>query len=208
MCDGIEKIRVLIKESKYISDEIDKLIKDETIDFDIRCKVEAEKYLPFYKEHIREFDICNICLTYHNNWILIDSIQTVFFINLNFKLLNIVNNIKNRRPNLEKGYPKIETYKNNNDSQTLFSLGYEIKHFLVDIDFMARYWLSFLDYLGYDPAPVKLYMELFKKEYPEYDKDLSDFLKLPASEQSRISQRIKKKTAWIYFKYKIKNFFN
>lgn len=113
--DGIEKTMVLTKESKYISDEIDKLSKDETIDFDIRCKVEAEKYLPFYKEHIREFDICNICLTYHNNWILIDSVQAVFFINLNSKLLHIVNNIKNRRPNLEKGYTKIEklfeTYK-------------------------------------------------------------------------------------------------
>ena len=208
--DGIERTMTLVKDSKHISDEVDELRKDETMDFDIRRKVEAEKYLSYYKEHIGEFKICNICLTYHNNWILIDSVQTVFFINLNFKLLNIVNNIKNRRPNLEKEFPEIEklyeTYKNDNDYQTLINLGYEIHRFLVDIEFMAKYWFALLDYLGYDPMPVKLYMELFKKEYPEYDENLSEFFKLPASEQNRMSRKVQNKATRIYLNTESKTF--
>jgi hypothetical protein len=209
--DGIERTIKLVKDSKYISDEVKELRKDEKIDFDTRRKSEAEKYLSFYKNHIAEFKICNIALTYHNNWILIDSVQTVFFINLNFKLLNIVNNIKNRRPNLERVFPEIEKlyekYKEDNDDYTLIELGNEIRRFLVDIDFMAKYWFALLDYLGYDPMPVKLYMELFKKEYPEYDDNLSVFLSLPVSEQNKMSHKVQNKATWIYFKYRIQNFF-
>ena len=43
-----------------------------------------------------------------NNDILIESLQSCFFLNLNFKLLSIVNNIKNRLPNIRNGYPEIK----------------------------------------------------------------------------------------------------
>ena len=157
-----------------------------------------------------DFEICNIALTYPNNWILIDSVQTVFFINLNFKLLNIVNNIKNRRPNLEDEYPKIESlftlYEENGDDKVLIELGHEIHRSLVDIDFMSKYWFSLLDYLGYDPMPIKLYIELFKKEYPDYE-NMSEFLKLPVAQQNKISRKVQKKASKIYLKYRIQNFF-
>lgn len=209
--DGIERTMDLIKDSKRVSEEVEELIETENMDFDMRRKAEAEKYLSFYRNHIGEFKICNICLTYHNNWILIDSVQTVFFINLNFKLLNLVNNIKNRRPNLEKEFPEIEKlyekFKNNEDDFTLINLGYEIRHFLVDIEFMAKYWYDLLDYLGYDPMPIKLYMEIFKKEYPYYEENLTEFFKLPVSKQNKMSRKVKNKVAWIYFNYRIKNFF-
>lgn len=209
--DGIERTMDLIKDGKKISEEVEELREDENTDFDTRRKIEAEKYLSFYKNHIGEFKICNICLTYHNNWILIDSVQTVFFINLNFKLLNIVNNIKNRRPNLEKEFPEIENlykkYKNEEDDLTLINLGHEIRRFLVDIEFMAKYWYALLDYLGYDPIPIKLYMEIFKKEYPEYDENLTEFFKLPVSKQNKMSRKVQNKVTWTYFKYRIKNFF-
>lgn len=171
--DGIERTHELIKESKELSNEIEELEKDPNMDFNVYRKEEALKYLAFYKKHKGDFEICNIALTYPNNWILIDSVQTVFFINLNFKLLNIVNNIKNRRPNLEDEYPKIESlftlYEENGDDKVLIELGHEIHRSLVDIDFMSKYWFSLLDYLGYDPMPIKLYIELFKKEYPDYE---------------------------------------
>ena len=132
-------------------------------------------------------------------------------INLNFKLLNIVNNIKNRRPNLEKEFPEIENlykkYKNEEDDLTLINLGHEIRRFLVDIEFMAKYWYALLDYLGYDPIPIKLYMEIFKKEYPEYDENLTEFFKLPVSKQNKMSRKVQNKVTWTYFKYRIKNFF-
>ncbi len=73
-----------------------------------RCKFEAEKYMEFYSKHKHDFDLCNLILTYPNNEILIDSVQTVFFINLNFKLLIIINNIKNRKLNLDKKYRNIK----------------------------------------------------------------------------------------------------
>lgn len=209
--DGIERTHKLIKERKEVSDEIEELKKNSTMDFNLRCKKEALKYLSFYKKYRVDFDICNIALTYHNNWILIDSVQTVFFINLNFKLLNIVNNIKNRRPNLEEEYPKIkelfDLYEKDSDDKTLIQLGHEIHRFLVDIDFMAKYWFALLDYLGYDPMPIKLYIELFKKEYPEYDDNLSEFLKLPVSQQNKVSRKVQKKATKLYFKYRIQNFF-
>lgn len=124
--------------------------------------------------------------------------------------MNIVNNIKNRRPNLEDEYPKIESlftlYEENGDDKVLIQLGHEIHRFLVDIDFMSKYWFSLLDYLGYDPMPIKLYIELFKKEYPDYE-NMSEFLKLSVAQQNKISRKVQKKASKIYLKYRIRNFF-
>lgn len=209
--DGIERTYKLINESTTVSEEVEELRKDSALDLTTRRKEEALKYFSFYKKHQVDFDICNIALTYHNNWILIDSVQTVFFINLNFKLLNIVNNIKNRMPNLEKEHPKIKElfslYEENRDEQILIQLGEEIRRFLVDIDFMAKYWFALLDYLGYDPMPVKLYIEFFKKEYPDYDDMLSEFFKLPVSEQNKISRKVQRKAILHYLLYRIQNIF-
>lgn len=209
--DGIERTHLLIKNSEPVSEEVEKARENAAEDFDLRRKEAAQKYLSFYRKHKVDFEICNLSLTYHNNWILIDSVQTVFFINLNFKLLSIVNNIKNRKPNLEKEYPKIKElfnlYEKDNNDKTLIQLGEEIRRFLVDIDFMAKYWFALLDYLGYDPMPVKLYSELFKKEYPEYNDDLSEFFRLPVSQQNRMSGKVRRKVMGLYFKYRILNFF-
>jgi len=209
--DGIERTHLLIKNSEPVSQEVEKIRENQNKDFDVRRKEEALQYLAFYKKHKVDFEICNLCLTYHNNWILIDSVQTVFFINLNFKLLNIVNNIKNRRPNLEEEYPKIkelfDLYEKENNDNTLVQLGAEIRSFLLDIGFMAKYWFALLDYLGYDPMPVKLYCELFKKEYPEYNDQLSEFFRLPISQQNRMSRKVRRKAMRLYFKHRIVNFF-
>ena len=91
-------------------------------------------------------------------------------------------------------------------NKVLIQLGHEIHRFLVDIDFMSKYWFSLLDYLGYDPMPIKLYIELFKKEYPDYE-NMSEFLKLPVAQQNKISRKVQKKASKIYLKYRIRNFF-
>jgi hypothetical protein len=209
--DGIERTHGLINDSKEVSNAIEELEKDPNMSFDVRRKEEALKYISFYNKHKVDFEICNIELTYPNNWLLIESVQTVFFINLNFKLLNIVNNIKNRRPNLEDEYPQIKElsalYEENDDDKTLIQLGHEIHRFLVDIDFLAEYWYALLDYLGYDPVPIKLYMEIFKKECPDYDENLTEFFKLPLSERNKISRKVQNKVTWNYFIYIVKHFF-
>lgn len=67
--DGIERTHELIKESKELSNEIEELEKDPNMDFNVYRKEEALKYLAFYKKHKGDFKICNIALTYPNNWI-------------------------------------------------------------------------------------------------------------------------------------------
>ena len=89
---------------------------------------------------------------------------------------------------------------------SFFKNDYVVNRFLVDIDFMSKYWFSLLDYLGYDPMPIKLYIELLKKEYPDYE-NMSEFLKLPVAQQNKISRKVQKKASKIYLKYRIRNFF-
>ena len=182
----------------------------EQLTFLERQKPVAQKYVEFYSNHEHNFYLSNLSFTYHNNDILIDSINTVFFINLNFKLLNIINNIKNRKPNLVKKYPSIESlyeqYKKEKSDDILIKLGCEIEHYLTDLKFMAQYWLALLNYLGYDPMPTKLYIEIFKQLYPTTE-DTIKFHDLPISQQNKISKIIIRKATWIYFKHKVKNFF-
>lgn len=173
-------------------------------------KFEAKKYLDFYNKYKADFEICNISLTYYNNDILIESVQTVFFINLNFKLLNIVNNIKNRKPNLDKEYPKIkqlyEEYAKEPNDKTLLSLGHELHRYIVDADFMAKYWHELLNYLGYDPAPVKFYIAIFNSRFSA-EEEHRKFYNLQTSEQNKISRQIYRQAAKEYIKYRIKRFF-
>ncbi len=204
---GIESTCELIEKSKELCNKVEKIEKDSTKEFDVRRKEEALQYLEFYKNHKTEFYMCNLALTYPNNWLLIDSIQTAFFINLNFKLLSIINNIKNRWPNLDKEYPEIEelfaAYTENEDDKTLVRLGDEIHHFLIDIDFMSKYWLSLLDYLKYNPILVKLQKDFLTEKYP----DLMAFFTLPVAQQNKAYREIQRKASLHYLKYRIHSFF-
>lgn len=89
-----------------------------------------------------------------NNLILIQSLETSFLTNINFKLLNIINNIKNRYPNIKKDINNINNYFNvwnkHQNSSSLDDLVDELRHFKVDVFFLIKYWLTLLDYLKYD----------------------------------------------------------
>ena len=204
---GIEETKIILDDAQKLNAEIEPL---EQLTFLERQKPVSQKYVEFYSNHEHNFHLSNLSFTYHNNDILIDSINTVFFINLNFKLLNIINNIKNRKPNLVNKYPSIESlyeqYKKEKSDDVLIKLGFEIEHYLTDLKFMAQYWLALLNYLGYDPMPTKLYIEIFKQLYPTTE-DSMKFHDLPISQQNKISKTIIRKAAWIYFKHKVKNFF-
>lgn len=206
--DGIENTFKLVENAEPISKEVNALKETSNIDYLVCRKLEAEKYIEFYIKHRVDFELSNLALTYHNNWILIESIQTVFFINLNFKLLGIVNNIKNRKPNLDEEFSNIKHLyaQYEKDDKIITDLGQEIRRFLLDIDFMAKYWYALLNYLGYDPMPIKMYIALFNAKYPSAE-ELSAYFKLPISTQSKISRKIQKQATKEYIKYKIKNFF-
>ena len=110
-----------------------------------------------------------MALSYEGNNLLIESIQSCFFINLNFKLLEILNNVKNRLPNLRNKYPEIEElenkYKETADEEIMLRLGEKLALYFVDAKFMADYWKELLDYLGYDPTFVKLFVETYNTRY-------------------------------------------
>lgn len=109
--DGIEKYC-------NISNTIpERTSKNEEKDYSKRQIADGLMYYKFYKEYEVDFEMMAYSLSCENNDILIESLQSCFFLNLNFKLLNIVNNIKNRLPNIRNGYPEIkEIYVSISDS--------------------------------------------------------------------------------------------
>ena len=204
---GIESAYKIRSNAKQIRIEIDSL---GDIDFCEKERIKSKKYYDFYNTNKADFHLSHLALTYHNNDILIDSIQTVFFLNLNFKLLNIVNNIKNRKPNLVKEYPKIESlyekYEKEAKESDFLALGNEIEQYITDVGFMGEYCLDLLNYLGYDPIPNKLYIAIFNSMYPSTE-SLIGYLDLPKKEQYKISKKVYMKSTVEFIKYKIKKFF-
>ena len=71
---------------------------------------------------------------------------------------------------------------------------------------MAKYWYELLDYLGYDPAPTKIYMAVFDSKFPKEEEKMA-FFKMPISEQNKISRQILNQAVFKCLKYKIKRFF-
>lgn len=63
-----------------------------------------------------------------------------------------------------------------------------------------------MDFNVYRKEEALKYLELFKKEYPDYE-NMSEFLKLPVAQQNKISRKVQKKASKIYLKYRIRNFF-
>lgn len=206
--DGIretEELIALVKKEEIGKDDGDKQ------DSKARSAKRAKQYIEFYGAHQHEFYFSNLGLTYYNNDILIESVQSVFFINLNFKLLSIVNHIKNRKPNLDKTFPKIKekykVYQENPTEELGNKLGFEIEHFLIDLKFMASYWKSLLDYLGYDPLPTKLFIDAFNERFPE-DEDKASYHRLSLAKQYRVVSRLRRRVTILCLLHKVKSFFD
>lgn len=171
-----------------------------------RRQAEAAQYWEFYKEHKVQLYICNLSFTFDNNTLLIESIQTVFFININFRLLDIVNNIKNRKPNLVEKWKRIEQleskYEHSKDESLKTECGKLVEDYLVDLKIMATYTQNLLEYLEYDPTFLKLFSKTFNEKY-----QVEVFFSLPYETRKKESKRIEKLVRKKMFKYKLKNFF-
>lgn len=105
-------------------------------------------------------------LSYFNNDLLLESIKMCFFLNLNFRLLGIMNNIINRLPNLRKGNKKVIEWLNYERKRRTFS-EYDVSIFLIDLRFMVTYWKSLLDYLEYDDIYTRTLVSYYRKYFPD-----------------------------------------
>ncbi len=174
---------------------------DELFQLPINTNKGRFNYIDFYKANKSSFETTNKMFLYHNNNILIESVQSVFFININFKLLNIVNNIKNRKPNIESKYKAFkEALEAKNISEKLIDA--EIEDYLTDLKFYAQYWKALLDYLKFDNYEQKKYNEIFNSKY-----DIHEVLKLPTKQQNKILKSVTKLVKKKIRKEKFKNFF-
>ena len=194
--DGIEKycnIKNTIPE---------KTNKDTEKDYIKRQKADVLLYYEFYKKNEADFIMMAYSLSDINNDILIESLQSCFFLNLNFKLLSIVNNIKNRLPNIRNGYPEIKEMCKKYEN-ALISIGNRFPHYLIDLQFMAIYWQELLDYLNYDPTYIKLFVHTYNSQY-----DILEELKQPKEIQYAKQKKIWKEVRKAIWVYKIKNFWN
>ena len=197
--DGIEAV------CKYAPLLPEKEKGDEGSDFtELRIK-NAQRYVDFYFKHKGDIYLGNLALSYEGNDLLIDSIQSCFFINLNFKLLEILNNVKNRLPNLRNKYPEIEDlekkYKETHSEELMIQLGEKLATYFVDAKFMAGYWKELFDYLEYDPTFIKLFVTTYNARYK-----FEDDINLPVTVRSSHMLEVKREVKRAIIRDKIRNF--
>lgn len=110
-------------------------------------RIKDQLYQDFFKKYKWLYETTMGALLYENNKILLDSVSTVFFININFKVLNLVNNIKNRIPTVQKHYDNIENFASADY--------YSIEHMNTDLRFLSDYYKDLFEYLNVNMLLLK-----------------------------------------------------
>lgn len=130
-----------------------------------------QKYVTYYKRHQTSIETTNLELCDDRNDLLIDSIQSCFFINLNFELLGIVNSVKTELMDLRREYPKIIRMVEQSDAVTdekmMTQLNDMLCDYFMELKLMAGYWKRLLDYLQYDPTFINLFVKTYNERYKE-----------------------------------------
>lgn len=158
---GIEHLRML-------SEKVPLIVKPK---FNSSNSLETETVYEFFRKHKADFFLIDASLLNENNNILLNSVQSCFFLNLNFKLLGITNNIKNRLPNLQGKYLELSKRIDNNaiknalENDSLEKLENDICLYLADLKFMAKYWKELLNYLRYDHTFNQLLIESYSAKF-------------------------------------------
>lgn len=164
----------------------------------------ALRYVKFYEKYKVQIDSVTQGLSYEGLNLLLESIQTCFFINLNFTLLMIINNVKNRLLSLRKQYPDIksldEKYRITGNQENSIQLGEMLSIYFVDLKFMVKYWKELLDYLGYDYEYESNFIHLYRQNY-----NVHDFLEMPVDEQLKQIRKISKDAKKMTWRNKFKN---
>lgn len=139
-------------------------------------------YKDFIIQYRTKLSVVKLGLTYFNNNILIESLKRCFFINLNFELLAIINNLENRLPNITDEKKSVGNFLElGNDSEADFGEE-DAKYYLMDLKYLAEYWRSLLNYLEYDnlysKELAKYYHRYFEKEDFKSIEDMSLRIKM------------------------------
>lgn len=204
----IDDIFIVIEDYENIADKFEDLTKQSEIeDFWVRRKYNATQFYDFYKKHEAIIDVTTRCLTYKNNSILLESVQSCFFINLNFKLLNIVNNIKNRLSTLGPRYEQVlacdQKYELDKTDETLIALGDSLSTFFGDLECMVQYWKELLDYLEYDHTYIRLFIKHYNSKF-----SITESLKQPIEIQNLRVKEVNKAVFREMLFYKIQHFWD
>lgn len=133
----------------------------------------CEKVYDFYKKNKINIDCRVSNIANKNNDILIESVQACFFLNLNFKVLGIVNNIKNRLPNIIEGseeldniYIKLEKEESNNEKEeNIRELAERLSDFVKDLNLLAHYWNDLFMYLELDSDYYRKFFDVYASNY-------------------------------------------
>lgn len=204
----IQDICSAIESYVDISDKVPARTKSsENEEYLVRRKRDSTQFYEFYKQNEPVIKLITIGLTYGNNNILIESVQSCFLINLNFKLLSIINNIKNRLFSLRQRYEEVlEMYKNyesDKTDETLFALGDELFSLFVDLKFMTLYWNQLFDYLEYDPTYFRLFVEIYNSKY-SIEEDLRQPIEIQNLRVKEVNKAVKREMLL----YKIHHFWD
>lgn len=190
MSDVAQEIETVEKISKEIPTIKGKIRDDE-------YKKSCENIYSFYHKNKFDFWFSSEVLSSHNNDILIESVQTCFFLNLNFEILGIVNNIKNRLPNIREGKEKIdELYKLLDDKnncirkdESLCEFSECLSRYARDLRFLAQYWDDLITYLDFDREYQNKFIQVYDSLYPD-----DNILKHSREEQLKMIEEIDKIT--------------
>ena len=113
---------------------------------------------------------------------------------MNFELLGIINNIKNRLPNIREER-KISPFLNSAKNENIIFDDFDARQFIVDLYFLAGYWKSLLNYIGYDNSYTQLVLEYYNRYFADTRNidDISIRLKMiQMTFDKEIKEKIKK----------------
>lgn len=171
---------------------------------DVQCECK-QKYVAYYKKHQTSIETTNLELCDDRNDLLMDSIQSCFFVNLNFELLGIVNNVKTELKNLRREYPKIIRMLEQSDAVTdekmMMQLNDMLCDYFVELKLMAGYWKRLLDYLEYDPTFINLFVKTYNERY-RIEEDLKQSQDICSKHMKEAAVEVRK----IMMKNAIENF--
>ena len=204
----IQDIFFAIETYVEISDKVPERTKrSEGEEYLAKKKHDSAQAYEFYKHNEANIKLISVGLTYETNDLLLESVQACFLINLNFKLLSIINNVKNRLFSLRTEYEEVwkmnKDYESNRSDENLCKLGDKLFTFFVDLKFMTLYWKQLLDYLEYDPTYIKLYIELYNSKYP-----IEEDLKQPIEVRDLRDKEIDRAVRRAMLSYKIHHFWD
>ena len=98
-------------------------------------------------------------------------------------------------------------YEETKSDEIKMKLNFQVRHYLMDLNFMIQYWQKLLNYLKYNPLEIKTYSKIFNALYDTEEKRMDYYNALP-EERQQINKKIRKIVKKEIRKKRTKGFFN